>query len=534
MMRDPIISLCMIVKNEEAYLPKCLSSVKQAVDEIIIVDTGSADHTVEIANQMGAKVIQSEWRNDFAYARNVGLEQVKGKWILFLDADEQLDPLDKEKLRECAMRDDVEAYNMQIHNLMDDGQVSIVPTVRMFRNRPGYRFKGRIHEQILFDTSRPERIIVTDIKILHSGYLKDHVATKNKMNRNLSLLLEAFHDDPDNYYILFNLGVENMRSGNLEKAVELFQKSRALAPPGFYILFNYESRCLQGLGRFEESVQVCDEGIKRFFDYTDLYHLKAIGLVVLNRIDEAKAALHRAWQIGKTPLYYATEEGVGTYRTCWLLGELYEAGKEYRTAIEWYLKAVKLNSGLIHPFYRLFRLLRCTETDAAIVSFTKKGFDDENQTSVRELIQILINTQCFEAALAMLDQWSDRLNDQYVQKMKNEVQLLSGNAAATNMDEAFLKKLLCLPLYQLKIENMEFAVKTAYAAGDAVTLSRILEWWQNQLNDPYPSIRPYADQRLVKTLCLLVDKHLEQLALIPAFSDQIREIRINLPFEDGI
>src|SRR4030066_1633675 len=90
----PTISVCMIVKNEEKFLAQCLKSVKDATDEIIIVDTGSADKTVEIAQSFGAKVYHHPWRNSFSEARNHSISYAVCDWILQIDADESLEQAD--------------------------------------------------------------------------------------------------------------------------------------------------------------------------------------------------------------------------------------------------------------------------------------------------------------------------------------------------------------------------------------------------------------------------------------------------------
>ncbi len=88
----PTLSLCMIVKNEEKHLARCLSSVKDVADEIVIVDTGSTDKTIEIAESFSAKIFHFDWVNDFSAARNFALSKCTGDWILYLDADEELNP----------------------------------------------------------------------------------------------------------------------------------------------------------------------------------------------------------------------------------------------------------------------------------------------------------------------------------------------------------------------------------------------------------------------------------------------------------
>jgi len=97
--KKPSLSLCMIVKNEEEYLQECLASVEDVVDEIILVDTGSTDRTVEIAGQFDAEVHHIPWNDDFAAARNESIKHASGDWILQLDADERLDPESKKELR---------------------------------------------------------------------------------------------------------------------------------------------------------------------------------------------------------------------------------------------------------------------------------------------------------------------------------------------------------------------------------------------------------------------------------------------------
>ncbi|MFB5685249.1 glycosyltransferase family 2 protein, partial [Paenibacillus terreus] len=112
-MSQPSISLCMIVRNEEKYLPKCLSSVQRIVDEIIIVDTGSTDDTVAIAKSFGAKVIQMPWQNSFADARNRGFDEATGDWILWLDADEEMDVNEAEKLKGLLSRDAIREQRIE-------------------------------------------------------------------------------------------------------------------------------------------------------------------------------------------------------------------------------------------------------------------------------------------------------------------------------------------------------------------------------------------------------------------------------------
>lgn len=108
------ISLCLIVKDEAAYLARAIESSRAAADEIIVVDTGSRDDSPAIARRLGAKVFHFRWRGNFSAARNFALEQAAGEWILFLDADEEFARGDAQKLREIVAATDVEGYFLRL------------------------------------------------------------------------------------------------------------------------------------------------------------------------------------------------------------------------------------------------------------------------------------------------------------------------------------------------------------------------------------------------------------------------------------
>ncbi|MFS0559085.1 glycosyltransferase family 2 protein, partial [Brevibacillus sp. 179-C9.3 HS] len=110
------LSLCMIVKNEGNCIERCLNSVKHAVDEMIIVDTGSSDDTINICRSAGASVFSYEWNDDFASARNYGLERATGDWIIWLDADEEVDEADAVKLKELLPDTEADLFSIQLIN----------------------------------------------------------------------------------------------------------------------------------------------------------------------------------------------------------------------------------------------------------------------------------------------------------------------------------------------------------------------------------------------------------------------------------
>lgn len=141
------ISLCMIVLNEEIALPLCLSSVKDVVQEIVVLDTGSSDRTVEIAKLFGAKVYYFEWCNDFSAARNQALKYVTGDWILVLDADETLTPEIIPDLQQAIKRDRYLVINL-LREEVGAAQSPYSMVSRLFRRHPDIRFSRPYHAMI--------------------------------------------------------------------------------------------------------------------------------------------------------------------------------------------------------------------------------------------------------------------------------------------------------------------------------------------------------------------------------------------------
>lgn len=216
----------MIVKNEEKYLKDCLASVKDVVDEIVIIDTGSTDNTLKIAENFNAKIFYYKWNNDFSSARNYALENSKGDWILYLDADERLSAESIKKLKELTLVQKEVAYYCTIQNIDKIGnRPSIMKYVRLFPNNKKIRFVGKIHEQIEESLIQNGFTISdSEIEIIHLGYslMEDSIIVKAK--RNLEILLNEFEINPSSYYA-FHLGQTYGILNSSEQAIYHFQKA---------------------------------------------------------------------------------------------------------------------------------------------------------------------------------------------------------------------------------------------------------------------------------------------------------------------
>ena len=191
------ISLCYIVKNAEKDLELSLASVAQYVDEIIVVDTGSTDDTIEVAKKFGAKILHEAWQDDFSTPRNIALNAAKCSWILFLDADEYFVNDTAKNLRRAialAKKNNFQGLSISCINVDADNGNKIIKAehaLRIFENVPGLHYVGKIHETpYIGDKILSNITMITDdlLKLYHTGYSKTIV--RAKFERNLKLLLE--------------------------------------------------------------------------------------------------------------------------------------------------------------------------------------------------------------------------------------------------------------------------------------------------------------------------------------------------------
>jgi glycosyltransferase involved in cell wall biosynthesis len=217
----------MIVKNEEKALPVCLHSVKDICEEIIIVDTGSADDTIKKAQEFGAVIIPEPWKNDFSHARNISIRAAKHPWILWLDADDIV-PADSElKIQEIKKNYSLNhAFGFLINNSSSALQAEMFQQIRMFPNRQEIFFESRIHEQVLPSIqSLNLPVCYTDIVITHTGYCSAE-AKRTKQERNIILLeKELCETKPDNPVLLYLYAGALADLGRGEEAVPFYEKA---------------------------------------------------------------------------------------------------------------------------------------------------------------------------------------------------------------------------------------------------------------------------------------------------------------------
>ena len=295
-----LLSLSMIVKNEEMFLEGCLESVKDVVDEIVIVDTGSTDKTIEIAKRYGAKIYHFQWIDDFAAARNEALKHCTGRWILYLDADERLKVDNPQAFREFLeqLSDDIGGINCIIESehwkLDGDSEVHRGGYPRLFRNLgyPKIQFRGRVHEQIspsLLENNKS--FINSDILIEHLGYNREREVMEQKIKRNYRLLLQHVKEEPTNGYAWYQLGQTLAQMRLIKEAEDAIRLAIQCGNLSKSVMASAAATLAQLTGnqkKFEEALKWAEISLDNAPDQIYSMHLKAYALLYLGRFEESE------------------------------------------------------------------------------------------------------------------------------------------------------------------------------------------------------------------------------------------------------
>lgn len=274
--KGPRLSACMMVKNEEKLLPQCLESIRDVADEIVIVDTGSTDRTVAIAESFGARVYHHPWENDFSKHRNQSLSYATGDWILIIDADEKLDAASVPLVRRALRESPSPMIAVMVRSFTEKGRhTGGGLSVRIFRNGLGFHYQGIIHNQ-LQDISNPRYY---PIVLWHYGYDLDEEALRRKRQRSLALLLKQADLSPDDHVTRHHIAVTYFADQRWEEALASAMKTLELQAargiPG--IGWTHFIRCfsLYKLGRMDEAMENARAALEAFPRSIDLHHLLA-------------------------------------------------------------------------------------------------------------------------------------------------------------------------------------------------------------------------------------------------------------------
>ncbi|MBU5483062.1 tetratricopeptide repeat protein [Clostridium sp. MSJ-11] len=332
-----MLTLCLIVKNEEESLDKCLNNAKEFVDEIIIVDTGSTDKTKEISLKYTDRIFDFDWCDDFSKARNFSISKASNDWVLILDADEYIKIFDRDILLEFINNPDNEKKvgRIEIINIIEDsaGEKKYFERVNRLFNKNYFQYYGIIHEQIKMKNDEHYETKDIDISSEHIGYTKEVVNKTNKLKRNIDLLNNALKDNNDDSYIHYQLGKSYYMLKDYDQAVTYFENALKydLDYRLEYVIDLIETYgyALINSGKYKEALSL--EKFSKYYDAPDLYFL--MGLIYMNnaKFSLAVDSFSRCTKFTKGKM-----EGITTYLPCYNMGIIYEVLGLKEQALECY------------------------------------------------------------------------------------------------------------------------------------------------------------------------------------------------------
>jgi glycosyltransferase involved in cell wall biosynthesis len=343
----PSVSAALIVRDESQFIDDCLRSLTGNVAEIVIVDTGSSDNTVEIARRYPIELHQFPWCNDFSAARNYALDRATKDWILYIDADERLEVPDRAALCRLLADRTKAGWELRLHPRVGWTAYS---ELRLFRNDPRIRFEGVIHERIRPGVERMARaeklsIGACDVRLRHLGYEADQ---RSKNSRNIPLLREYLARDPDRLFCWYHLGECLRLAGEEDAAIAALatgiKRLLALAP---------ETREVSGSGlylsllkmkhaRGEAIDRLADEAFALFPDNLAIQWIAAQLAVDRGDLDAARPVLEKIAAINADTYFdphlaydqaLFRHQSAGTLALCYFrAGRFEDAARLYRVA----------------------------------------------------------------------------------------------------------------------------------------------------------------------------------------------------------
>ena len=296
------------MKDEEDWLPRCLSSVKDLVDEIIIVDTGSKDRSVDIAKSFGAKVLFHPWVDDFAKVRNFSLQNATGDWILVLDADEILLPQDHLKIRKLMEREDYCYLLTQRHYTNDVRLSGFEPSHgefpelekgsagyfesalgRLFPNYKGIHYRGAVHELVEFCIDEMPDIKLADpkIRLHHYGHTEWVRAKKDKSKLYTPLGEKKVTEDAKGWKEWFELAVEHNNNRRIKESIVAFEESLKLNDTYVSSWINYGYVLCED-GRYQESIKALLKALELEPNSEEAFCNLGVAELRLNNLSQAE------------------------------------------------------------------------------------------------------------------------------------------------------------------------------------------------------------------------------------------------------
>lgn len=514
----------MIVKNEAHNLERCLNSLNQlrteVSSELIIVDTGSTDRTVEIAKKYTDKVHFHEWNNHFSYMRNISIRYATGDWVMIIDADEEL--IDPESLIRWLKTESFDSpYNALILKMKDftkgsDLQVfSEYLSPRLFKNDGYFKYEGRVHNQAVY--KEPSRV-VEGTMLYHYGYDSDNESLMSqKVERTSKLLLQELEMDPRNIYYLYQLSAIYRMGNQYENSFDAIDKAFKLIPESklneyAYVVKHY-ALLLRDQKKGYEIIQL-EKAINAKMNVgIDLCYIFAEAYEKLNYSERAK--FYYLQYLEQLEVQKNSPNVEANMAEATITG-IYEPMV--------YIKLVKIseqlkdNQGVLQYF---FQVKSDKYTESLIYTATRGALNLSSIEELERIVQLLMPLE-----LALKNQVINCIED--FRKEKGEANLLAFQNQAKKLNPAY--EILCL-------------ARNLYISGQKVQTNELIQFFENYFSTKYLYYSEFLyfalvnDSSILDVLIKRSNKEIEEIAnyLSQWFKDfktlAIRLIEKNNSFE---
>ncbi|MAF15389.1 MAG: hypothetical protein CMG93_05360 [Marinomonas sp.] len=360
------IAAVMIVRDEEEHLMACLDSLKNVCDELVIVDTGSLDRTIEIASKYTNQVHQFSWSDDFSKARNFAISKVlSSDWCLVVDADEVIQsPISAKQLLQSFISSNTPntlgTIEVLSYGFRNSKEIKYRHSISRFFHIGRYTYQGSIHEQLtpLSNTTTVKRL-PSGISVLHSGYIQDKHSPQHKSHRNINMLKQAIELSPNDEYLHYQLGQAYFSQDNfqaaeqsLSKALELIDFSHPVPKGAKNIVSRgvltglITSYCYSLLNL--NKLEAASEFMIFHFNLNHYGTQRADFFHAFGHLKLAQEDLQGALDAFEVSLELGTEKedvlGSGSYASLFNIGIIFEIAKDPDKALEFYTAALSLNS----------------------------------------------------------------------------------------------------------------------------------------------------------------------------------------------
>lgn len=319
MNKNILLSICMIVKNEEENIEKCLKSMMPLINEdsieLIIVDTGSIDKTVDICKKYTKHVYNKQWNDDFSEARNYSISIAKGEYIFIQDADQTIDEKSVDRLINLFKNKEYRNYNtiyIKLRNYLNEklDKFSELRFPLIFKNDGDFKYTGAVHNQPIF--KKP--IMYSDIQINHYGYIMNEEKRLAKFNRTATILKKELEREPDNYYYRFQLAKSYNSIGDYNNAmiqVDYYMKYIIDSKNHSKDDLKYYRTAAQTYyinDNFDKTIYICNRVLDGFPNFLDFIYLKGLSLGKKEIYEESNKELSNYLKVLDRGLYLENNE----------------------------------------------------------------------------------------------------------------------------------------------------------------------------------------------------------------------------------